>query len=121
MELQILWNNEIPNYDKTSSSKEFCGTSVAKGFQLFILWRANFIQMLFYSHVMQYYKSLLFICKPFVINRRRIAIWTLHFLYIFFNLNDISTGSSHSSIQSGARPLTGDLPTTAPLPLTFEF
>ena len=37
------------------------------------------------------------------------------------NLNDISPGISHPLIQCGARPLTGDLPTTAPSPLTFEF
>ena len=39
----------------------------------------------------------------------------------FFNLNDISPGSSHPSIQRGVMPLTDDLPTTAPSPLTFEF
>ena len=42
-------------------------------------------------------------------------------IFFFFNLNNISPGSSHPSIQRGARPLTGDLPTTAPSSLTFEF
>ena len=36
-------------------------------------------------------------------------------LSFFFNLNDISPGSSHPSIQCDVRSLTGDLPTTAPL------
>ena len=45
-----------------------------------------------------------------------------HFFNFFiYNLNSISPGSSHPSIQRGARPLTGDLPTTAPSPMTFEF
>ena len=38
----------------------------------------------------------------------------------FFFRDSISPGSSHPSIQCGARPLTGDLPTTAPSPVTFE-
>ena len=41
--------------------------------------------------------------------------------FFFFNLSDISPRSSHPSIQRGVRPLTGDLPTTVPSPLTFEF
>ena len=49
------------------------------------------------------------------------VIFNSFYLIYFFNLNDISPGSSHPSIQRGARPLTGDLPTTAPSPLTFEF
>ena len=36
------------------------------------------------------------------------------FFVFFFNLNSISPGSSHPSIQRGVRPRTGDLPTTAP-------
>ena len=42
-------------------------------------------------------------------------------LLLLFNFNSISPGSSHPSIQRGARPLTGDLPTTAPSPMPFEF
>ena len=38
-----------------------------------------------------------------------------YFFKFFFNSNDISPGSSHPSIQRGARPLTGDLPITGPL------
>ena len=39
----------------------------------------------------------------------------LYTYYFFLNWNDISPGSSHPSIQHGARPLTGDLPITGPL------
>ena len=45
------------------------------------------------------------------------AVIHCHFIFLsfFFNLNDISPGNSHPSIQCDARSLTGDLPTTAPL------
>ena len=55
-------------------------------------------------------------------NDNAFRIWSASYLFIFiFNLNNISPGRSHPSIQRGARPLTGDLPTTAPSQLTFEF
>ena len=39
----------------------------------------------------------------------------------FFFLSSMSPGSSHPSIQRGAKPLTGDLPITVPSSVTFKF
>ena len=50
----------------------------------------------------------MYLCWPYAIKHHK----------TFFNLN-ISPGSSHPSTQRGARPLTGDLPTTASPPETF--
>ena len=58
---------------------------------------------------------------PFICTIIKLVINMFFFFFFFFIFNDISPGSSHPSIQRGARPLTGDLPTTAPSPLTFEF
>ena len=69
----------------------------------------------------KWYRYSLFTGKQFILKAVKLADVEKTNYPIFLNLNDISPGSSHPSIQRGARSLTGDLPTTAPSPLTFEF